>query len=62
MISKEALEQFKEIYKLEYGEELPDDLAEDLAFNYLNLFDQVYRPIKQEWADEYPEKSNDNGP
>lgn len=53
MVSEEALKEFKEIYKEEYGVDLDDRTATDLAVNLLTLFDKIYRPIKKSWWEEY---------
>ena len=55
MISKEALEEFKAIYKKEYNEDISDEKALDLATNLLNMMNVVYRPIKKEWVKELEE-------
>lgn len=47
MLSKEALEQFKKIWKQEFGEELSDNLALSHALNLLNFINIVFRPIKK---------------
>ncbi|MDP3697933.1 MAG: hypothetical protein Q8R55_08100 [Candidatus Taylorbacteria bacterium] len=60
MISKEALEEFKVIYKKEYNEDISDEKALDLATNLLNIMNVVYRPIKKEWVGELEEKENRN--
>ncbi len=44
-ISKEALEEFKEIYKREFGVELSDADTLDKATRLLTLMKAVYRPI-----------------
>ncbi|PJE75947.1 hypothetical protein COV04_02220 [Candidatus Uhrbacteria bacterium CG10_big_fil_rev_8_21_14_0_10_48_11] len=36
--SKEAIEEFKKIYKKEYGKELDDKEAYESAYNLLNFF------------------------
>lgn len=51
MISKEALEEFKAIYKKEYNKDISDEKALDLALNLLNVMNIVYRPIKKEWLE-----------
>ncbi len=56
MISKEALEEFKAIYKKEYNEDISDEKALELAINLLNIMDVVYKPIKKEWVKELEEK------
>src|SRR5687768_16073458 len=53
MVSEEALKEFKVIYKEEYGVDLDDKTATDLAVNLLTLFDNIYRPIKKSWLEEY---------
>lgn len=53
MISEHALQEFKHIWQSEFGEEISDEIAIEEAVNLLTLFDAVYRPIKQEWIDEY---------
>ena len=45
MISKEALEEFKKIYKKEFGEDISDKDALDKATNLLNLYKAVYLPM-----------------
>ncbi len=52
MISEEALEQFKIIWRQEFGEDLSDDVALIEALNLLTLFDHIYKPIKKEWLKE----------
>ncbi len=53
MISRQALKEFKEIWKEEYGNNISDDLALKKAINLLTLMDTIYRPIKKEWLNEY---------
>lgn len=60
MISDEALLEFKRIWADEFEEEISDEVAMEEAVNFLTMFDAVYRPIKQEWIDEY-EDENANG-
>ena len=48
MLSKQALEEFKDIWKKKYGQEISDDFAMQQALNLLTLFGAVYRPIKKE--------------
>ena len=43
--SKEAIEEFKEIYKKEFGKEIFDQEALEKATNLLTLFNAIYRPI-----------------
>jgi len=60
MISKNALEEYKEIHRQETGEVFSDDVLLDEAINLLTLFDRVYRPIKKEWLKEYEQRTRDN--
>lgn len=53
MLSEQALTDFKRIYADEYGEDISDEYALELAVNLLGLFNQVYRPLKTEWVQEY---------
>jgi hypothetical protein len=53
MLSKHALEEYKEIHRQETGTVLPDDVLADEAINLLTLFSFVYRPIKKAWLQEY---------
>ncbi len=50
MLSQKALQDFKEIWKEESGEEISDDLAIEKAMSLLQLFDVIYRPLKKEWV------------
>jgi len=54
MISDKALEEFREIWKEENGEEISNESAMEEATQLLTLFDAIYRPIKKEWI-----KNND---
>jgi hypothetical protein len=56
MISKQALEEFKEIWRKENpGKDIDDKTAMDEAVALLTLMDTVYRPIKKEWLEKYKE-------
>ena len=52
MLSQEALQEFKRIWKEEYGETISDDFAVKQAINLLTLFDVIYRPVKKSWSDD----------
>ncbi|OGN14518.1 MAG: hypothetical protein A3G02_00425 [Candidatus Yanofskybacteria bacterium RIFCSPLOWO2_12_FULL_44_13b] len=56
MLSKEALEEFKAIYKKEYNEDISDEDALEMAVNLLNMMNAIYRPIPKKWLDELEEK------
>ena len=53
MLTKQALEEYKQLHREETGEVLPDDVLANEAINLLTLFNFVYRPIKKEWLKEY---------
>ncbi len=57
MISKEALEEFKAIYKKKTGKDISDQDALESAIKLLTLVKAVYRPIKKEWLDEFEKKN-----
>lgn len=46
-VSSEALEEFKQLYKTEYGVELDNQTAMEKAGKLLMLMRVVYRPIKK---------------
>ena len=51
MLSDQALKEFKEIYRLEFGQEIDDETATALAINTLTFYSNIYRPVKVEWSD-----------
>lgn len=63
MLNKQALQEFKRIWKEERGEEVSDKLAMEEATQLLTLFDAIYKPIKKAWLEEYlrdhPEELNE---
>ena len=61
MISKEALKEFKKIYKKEFKEKISDSKEMDLATNLLTLMNAIYRPIKKEWLKGSENKYKQNG-
>ncbi len=48
MITKEALEEFKQIYKNQTSETLSDQEALESATKLLNIIQLVYKPIPKE--------------
>ena len=52
MLSRKALEEFKEIWRKQFGEDISDEKATEEGINLLTMMNTVYRPIKKEWADE----------
>ena len=53
MISDAALREFKEVWLHDFGVEIPDEVAIEEAVALLTAVDKAYRPIKQEWINEY---------
>jgi len=49
MLSQRALKEFKDLWKLEYGEDISDDFAVEIAMPFLNGMSAAYRPIEKEW-------------
>lgn len=56
MLTKEAIEEFKQIWREQFGEEISDEKAAEEGVNLLTMFDAIYRPIKKEWIDELENK------
>jgi len=46
-ISKKELEEFKQIYKNEFGEDLSDEEAREIAQRLLGFISLVYRPLPE---------------
>lgn len=53
MLSKEAIDEFKAIYKKQYGEDLSDFVASEAANRLVNLVSAVYKPIPIEHKEEF---------
>ena len=53
MISKEAIEEFKKIYKEKHGEELSDYVATEAATRLIDIVRAVYKPIPKSEQAEY---------
>ena len=60
MLTKQALEEYKQLHREETGTVLPDDVLANEAINLLTLFNFVYRPIKKAWLQEYGQRTRDN--
>lgn len=56
MLSKKALEEFKAIWREQFGEDISDQKATEEGINLLTLMNAIYRPIKKEWVDELDKK------
>lgn len=53
MLSPQALEEFKQIWKEEVGEEISDDFASAHARTLLRAVDKTYKPIKKKWLEKF---------
>ncbi len=50
-LSKEAIEEFKDIYREEFKEEISDAEAQELGQSLISLFRIIYRPIPENGKD-----------
>ena len=46
-ISKQAVEEFQQIYEKEIQQKITYEQAERMAMNLLRIFSVIYRPIKK---------------
>jgi hypothetical protein len=53
MISQQALKEFKEIWKEEYGNDISDEFALEKAIDLLTFVDAIHHPVKKEWLNEH---------
>jgi hypothetical protein len=58
MITQEAIDRFKVIWKKQFDEEIDDTTAHEKAIVLLVLFDTIYQPIKKEWLEEMEEQES----
>ena len=56
MLSKQALDEYREIYRNEHGEVPSDEILVEEATKLLTVFDLVYRPVKKVWLKEYEQQ------
>lgn len=56
MISKEQLEEFKRIYRKEFGKDISDQDALESATKLINLLEIVYKPMTKEEFSELEER------
>ena len=61
MISKEALEEFKRIWKKQFNEDISDEKALKSGTKLLILMNAIYCPIKKEWLKGSENKYKQNG-
>lgn len=53
-LSKKATEEFKDIYREEFKEEISDVEAQELGESLLSLFKIIYRPLPKNGNDKDP--------
>jgi len=58
--SKEAVEEFKEIYEKRFGEELSDQDALEKASKLLRLMEIIYKPMTQKEYDEVQKRREES--
>jgi len=61
MVSEKALQEFKKLWREEFGEDISDEKALEEATALLTMFDVIYRPIPKAWSDEYDKNHQTNG-
>jgi hypothetical protein len=44
-LSKEAIEEYKQIYKKNFGKDISDEEAREQGENLIELFRAIYRPM-----------------
>jgi hypothetical protein len=44
-LSQKAIDEFRTIYKKEFGEEITDDEAQEMGQGLLRILDIIYRPL-----------------
>lgn len=49
VLSKKAIEEYQEIYKKTFGEEISYERASEQGMKLLRLFKIIYRPINKKW-------------
>ena len=49
-LSKKAIEEYKAIYKKEFGKDITDAEAEEQGMRLLRLFQIIYKPIPKSWV------------
>jgi hypothetical protein len=58
MLSEEALQEFKRIYKEEYNTDISEKDAAELAIGLLGYFNKVFRPIQRSWLQKVTQDNN----
>lgn len=55
-LSQQAIEEYKAIYKKEYGKDITDAEADEQGMKLIRLFKIIYRPIPKDWPKEHGKK------
>jgi len=55
-LSKEAIEEFRQIYKQEFGEEISVEKADQLGTSLIDLFKIICKKIPEESGEELKKK------
>ena len=56
MLSKDAINEYKQIYQDEYGVSISDKEAAEKALNFLKVFKLIYQPVSKNWIKERVDK------
>jgi len=59
MLSKQAIDEFKQLYKEHYGEDLNDFVASEAANRLVRMVELVYKPILKSEEAKYNEIKKD---
>ena len=51
-IEKEALDNFRSLYREEFGEDLSEDEAQEMASNLINLYELLMQPLPREMEEQ----------
>jgi|GEM_PF-1433191 hypothetical protein len=57
MISDVALQEFRALWRDEFGKDISDEQATELAINLLTAFNHIYRPVRKEWLKGPPDEA-----
>jgi len=58
-LSKEVIEEYKKIYKKEFGEEISDEEAHEQGGRLLRLSKTIYRPMPKDKKKEFKKTCNE---
>jgi hypothetical protein len=58
MLSEGAMQEFKTLWLEEFGEEISNERAMEIAPKLLDLFNHIYRPVKKKWLEDISNENN----